>query len=81
MLQLDRNYLQHVSRPFHRKSASLPVHRFAPRSPNVNRLPRRSLSSPGSAGVLFTRLAANAGASSAMFAGPIEQKPFEKELR
>ena len=43
MLQLDRNYLQHVSRPFHRKSASLPVHRFAPRSPNVNRLPRRSV--------------------------------------
>jgi hypothetical protein len=28
---------------FHRKSASLPVHRFAPPSPNVNRLPRRSV--------------------------------------
>jgi len=25
--------------------------------------------------------APNAGASSAMFAGPIEQKPFERELR
>jgi hypothetical protein len=33
---------------FHRKSASLPAHRFAPRSPNVNRLPRRSIArSPG----------------------------------
>jgi hypothetical protein len=74
MLQLDRrNFLQHVSRPFHRKSTSLPVHRScSPLSENVNRLPRRSLPPPGSAGVHFQRLAANAGASSPMFAELIE---------